>query len=190
MKKGVFIILFAVLAGSQLVWGQGSPKDRAEALSDSPARKRLDQVQSYKPKVRRSRVVAIQDLENRLSTARKTLEVAEGKVKAQEELQAGQSPEAWTPERLLSAKEELARFKSSILASEQFLTSARQENQAVLSFMEQERAAPDATQEALPAVPAAIALPSDSAAPISPPTNPSFQKEPRQGKSRSRSRNR
>lgn len=129
--------LLAFLPNSQV---QGQPtKERAKELENSPARQRLDEIQQYKPVIRRSRAIAIQEMEREIAAAYFKIEAAEKVLTKQERLARRNDPEAWTPEQMAAAREQMSALEDYVEEAEEYLDVARAEHEKVLQLLARER---------------------------------------------------
>ena len=113
----------------------GDPIDRAESLAESPARKRLNEIQPYKPIVRRSRTIAIEELEQQLVVATLRLQKAEKLIQLEEDKIAKKADDAWTEEQLDAAESAKDDLEDYVEEAQAKLAWAMAENEKVVKFM-------------------------------------------------------
>ena len=142
----IFLSLFFV---SQWVTAQVIEEEQVDAWSESPARQRLEQIEQYKPTVRRSRIIAIKELEEDLSAAREAATNAQRLMNYQLSRDGRQSKEAWDSTQIEFAQAQLDTLNAFIEQAQEFLVYAKAENEKVMKYLarEQKRVARDTLAE-------------------------------------------
>lgn len=142
------IALILVLAAAPTQQSQAQiSKERAEELANSPAKRRLDEIQQYKPTIRRSRSIAIQELEKDIATAYFKIEAAEKVLYKQRRLQKKNHADAWSPEQMAAAEQSLENLEAFVEAAEEHLGMAKAEHERVLALLARERSEHEAEEE-------------------------------------------
>ena len=147
MKYSLIFLSFFFL--SQLVTAQAIEEEQVDAWSESPARQRLEQIEQYKPTVRRSRIIAIKELEEDLSAAREAAANAQRLMNYQLSRDGRQSKEAWDSTQIEFAQTQLDTLNAFIEQAQEFLVYAKAENEKVMKYLarEQKRVARDTLAE-------------------------------------------
>ena len=147
MKYSLIFLSFFFL--SQLVTAQAIEEEQVDAWSESPARQRLEQIEQYKPTVRRSRIIAIKELEEDLSAAREAAANAQRLMNYQLSRDGRQSKEAWDSTQIEFAQTQLDTLNAFIEQAQKFLVYAKAENEKVMKYLarEQKRVARDTLAE-------------------------------------------
>lgn len=135
-----YFLLCAMLF-SGVLWAQTSstPKDRVVDLENSPARQRLDEIEEYKPVVRRSRSVAIQELEIQIVKGRLQLENGRKKIKEEEGKMKRKEDDAWTSAQMEQAQQALEALDEYLDEAEDELAIAKREEAKVQKFFAREK---------------------------------------------------
>lgn len=120
-------------------WSQRGDEEQVDAWADGPAKQKLDQIEQYRPVVRRSRTIAIGELEEQLKTANEVIRKAERRLAYQKRIRNKDSKEVWDADRLAKAEEDLNSLKASVKESAKLLAFAKEENEKVLKFLVREQ---------------------------------------------------
>lgn len=137
----ILILLLGLLPLGPLAAQNQVAKDRAEALANSPAKQRLDQIQQYKPVIRRSRSLVIQEMEQDIAAAYIKLDAGETVIRKQERLAKKGDPKAWPPEQIAETKVKMAALEAYLEEAEEYLAQAKAEHARVLELLARERSA-------------------------------------------------
>ena len=126
MKPFIPFILF-LFATFFTGFSQIIEEEQVDAWSESPARNRLEQIEKYKPTVRRSRIIAINELEADLAKARESAGNAQRLMNYQLSPDGRTSKEAWDSLEIEQAQAQLDTLNAFIQEAETFLTYAKAE---------------------------------------------------------------
>jgi|GEM_PF-4195090 len=129
------VLCCAALTG----WSQRGDEEQVDAWADGPAKQKLAQIEEYRPVVRRSRTIAIGELEDQLKTANEVIRKAERRLAYQKRIRNKDSKEVWDAERLARAEEELVSLKATVKQSAKLLAYAKEENEKILKFLVREQ---------------------------------------------------
>lgn len=120
-------------------WSQRGDVEQVDAWADGPAKQKLALIEEYRPAVRRSRTIAIGELEVQLKTAKEVIRKAERRLAYQKRIRNKNTEEVWDPERLVKAEEDLTALKTSVKESAKLLAYAKAENEKVMKFLVREQ---------------------------------------------------
>ncbi len=131
-------ILF-LLSGLTTSFAQVSGEIRVAAWSGSPAQVRLKQIEKYKPQIRRSCIIAIEELEEDLRLAKESISKANQTMTYQLSLEGLGAREAWDSLEIEIAQTVLDSLQAFVNEAEKFLYYAKDENEKVLKYLDRER---------------------------------------------------
>ncbi len=136
-------MLILIWLPSGFLWGQltAPSQERVESLENSPARQRLNEIQPYKPTVRRSRRVATRELETQIKDAEAQLALAEKVMRSEEKKMESKADDAWTAEQLAAAERSIEQLEEVLDGAREQLAVAKVEEAKVQSFFAREKAA-------------------------------------------------
>ena len=135
-----YILLIALLFSGVLVaQTSSSPKDRVTDLENSPARQRLDAIEEYKPVVRRSRSVAIEELELQIVKGRLQVENGRKRIETEQDKMNRKEDDAWTSEQMMQAEMAIEALEEYLDEAEDELLIAKREEAKVQKFFAREK---------------------------------------------------
>ncbi len=134
-----FLTILFLLVGFASSSAQVGEKIQVDAWSDSPAKVRLEQIEEYRPQVRRSRIIAIEELETDLKKAKESIFKANRMMNYQLSPDGRRSKEAWDSLEIETAQASLDALQAFVKEAETFLSYAKAENEKVMKYLVRER---------------------------------------------------
>ena len=135
------LILIGLLVGEVIAQVPPASQARVESLENSPARKRLNEIQQYRPPVRRSRSVAVRELQEQIAVGKIQLQRGAKSIEEQEQKMEAKKEDAWTGDQLVAAQEALEELEAYLEEAEAQLAIALVEEEKVQTFFAREKAA-------------------------------------------------
>lgn len=134
-----FLTILILVVGAFYLPAQVNEEVQVDAWSESPAKQKLEQIEKYKPQVRRSRIIAIQELEEDLNSAKESIFKAKRLMRYQLSPDGRRSKEAWDSLEIETAQAELDSLQAFVKEAETFLAYAKEENEKVMKYLVRER---------------------------------------------------
>lgn len=122
-------------------------EEQVDNWSDGPARVKLEQIEKYKPQVRRSRLIAINELEEDVKKAKQSISQAQRLMRYKLSRDGRNSEDAWDSLQVQQAQTELDNLKGFVKEAEEYLVYAKAENEKVMKYLVRERTLADAEED-------------------------------------------